>query len=175
MQVPYKPVYLTKAYKKFNYIIIHDFTCKFEHFDRARTDDKKTNVNDIRSYNWVFNGQFDLPYHFVCKKIGSDFETIMGRPLAYYCDEYKDISEEYINSVHIAIAGNYNLIAPDTRAYQQMGYRSIASIMKWFLIPISNVKMHYEVSSDNKLKCPGVHFDKDKLLALIRPLLLIKR
>ena len=174
MQVPYKPIYLLKAFKKFNYIVIHDLTCQFEHFEKSKTDDKKVAISDLRSYNWVFHNEFDLPYHFICKKIGTDYETIMSRPLAYFC-EYPDISEQYINSVHIAIAGNYNFISPTTRAYQQIGYRSIASIMKWFLIPISNIKMHYEVSNNDKLKCPGVNFDKEKLLALIRPLLLITR
>ena len=112
MRVPYKPIYLPKSYKKFNYIIIHDYTCQFLKFDKARTDSKKVTVNDIRSYFWIFDDQFDLPYHFVCKQFGDDFETIMSRPLAYYC-EYLDLSGQYLNSIHIAIAGKYDFITPE--------------------------------------------------------------
>ena len=174
MRVPYKPVYFQKSYKKFNYIIVHDYTCQFSKFDKARVDSKKITVNDIRSYNWLFNDEFDLPFHFVCKKFSDDFETILSRPLSYYC-EYSDIPSQYLNSVHIAIAGKFDFITPEARAYQQMGYRSIASIMRWFAIPVSNILMHWEVSKEKDLHCPGLSFDKDKLLSLIKPLILVKR
>jgi len=172
MRVPFKPVYLKKAYKKFMYIIIHDYSCKFGTLNKV--DTKGISVQDVRNYNWIWYNEFELPYHFICEKIGQDFETVMCRPLSYYC-EYEDIPSVYLPSVHIAIAGNYNVIAPEQRAYQQIGYRSIASIMRWFSIPISNIKMHWEVSADKTIHCPGDLFDKDKFLANIRSLILVKR
>lgn len=173
MRVPYKPTYLTKAYKRFNYIVIHDFSCRFAALDKAKIDDKKFTTGAIRDYNWAFNNEFELPYHFICEKVGTDYETIMSMPLSFYC-EYKDIPDQYVNSVHIAIAGT-SIQQIEARAYMQMGYRSIASIMRWFAIPISNIKMHWEVTTDENLHCPGDAFHKDKLLALINQLILIKR
>ena len=174
MIAPYKPVYLPKAYKKFKYVIIHDFTCQFNTIDKARVDNKLAQIQGVRLYNWMFQNSYELPYHFVCEKIYNDFETIMARPFCYYC-EYSDIPDQYLNSIHIAIAGNYNNMNVHQRAYQQMAYRSISSVLRWFNIPINRVLMHWEVSKDDKLHCPGDAFKKDRLLSAIKQYSLMKK
>ena len=161
MIVPFKPVYLPKMYKKPQYIIIHDFSCQFGTIDKARTDNKLANIQGVRAYNWVFNGEYELPYHFVCEKINQDYETLMARPFCYMC-EYEDIPSQYVASIHIAVAGNYNFMTMTNRAYQQMAYRSISSIVKWFRLPLNRVLMHWEVSENKNLHCPGDNFDKDR-------------
>jgi hypothetical protein len=174
MRVPYKPIYFEKSYKRFLYIVIHDYSCRFTTLDKARVDDRKLSVQPVRAYNWVFNNEYEMPYHFVCEKINDDYETIMCTPLSAYCS-YPDIDSKYKASVHICAAGNYNLISPEQRAYQQLGYRSVASIMRWFAIPISNIKFHWEISTDSKLHCPGDFFKKHTFLANIKQLILLKR
>ena len=174
MIAPLRPNYLPKAYKKFRYIIIHDFSCQFANVPVAKIDNGKENTQKLTMYNWVFNSQYELPYHFVCEKIGDDYETFMARPFCYYC-EYKDIPDQYLNSIHVAIAGDYNLIAPTQRAYQQMAYRSIASILRWYQMNINNVLMHYEISTDKECKCPGHFFKKSLLVSAMKQYSVMKK
>lgn len=173
MIVPYKPVYFKKTTRKFNYIIIHDLSCRFSNLGIAKVDTKKSSSSHLRSYNWIFNDEFDLPYHFLCERIGLDFETIMCTPFCYKCI-YDDIPSEYEAAIHIAIAGNFSTIQPDQRAYKQIGYRAMASIMRWFSMPFGHIFLHREVSTNKDLKCPGEFFDKSKFMAEIKPMVLIK-
>lgn len=174
MIVPYKPVYLPKAYKAFRYIIVHDFTCQFDSIDKTRIDNKTSQMQGARVYNWMFNKEWELPYHFVCEKIGLDVETFMARPLCYYC-EYPDIPDQYLNSIHIALAGDYNIIAPTQRVYQQLAYRSISSMVRWFNIKLNQVYLHWEVSTNKDLHCPGDFFRKDRLDATTKQYSLMKK
>jgi len=173
MIVPFKPVYFKKTTRKFRYIIIHDYSCRFANLDKAKIDSPKASIGPLRNYNWIFNDSFDVPYHFLCEKIGQDYETLMGTPFCYKC-VYDDIPSQYDASIHIAIAGNFSLMAPNPRAYQQMGFRAIASIVRWFKLPFANILMHRDVSTDKESACPGVHFDKAKFMAAIKPMILVK-
>ena len=173
MRVPYKPVYFKKATKKFRYIIIHDLSCRFSNLDRAKTDSRKAASSHLRSYNWIFNDEFDLPFHFLCERVGKDYETVMGTPFCYRCI-FDDIPSVYDASIHIALAGNFSVNQPSQRSYQQMGYRSIASIVKWFKLPLSHIMLHHEVSKDKEHSCPGPMFDKNRFLAAIKPMILMK-
>lgn len=174
MNVPYKPIYLPKAYKKFQYVIVHDFSCQFPDVTKASIDDKKIQTQGVRIYNWMFKNEYELPYHFVCEKIGDDFETTLARPFCYYC-EYEDIPSQYLNSIHIALAGNYNFITPTQRTYQQLAYRSVSSVVRWFGIPLTNVLLHWEVSTNKKLHCPGDSFQRGKLQSAIRQYSIMKK
>lgn len=173
MIVPYKPIYFKKATRKFRYIIIHDLTCRFGGLDVAKADNKRVSVTNLRSYNWIFNDEFDIPYHFLCERLGPDYETVMGTPFAYYC-KYDDIPSQFDASIHIGIAGKFSMIAPTQRMYQQVGYRAIASIVRWFGLPLSHIFLHREVSKDKELGCPGKFFDKNKLLANIKSFILTR-
>lgn len=173
MIVPYKPVFLQKATRKFRYIVIHDSTCKFKLFNKAKIDTPKSQILSLRNYNWVFNNEFELPYHFVCEKIGKDFETVMATPFCYFC-EYEDIPQQFLPSIHICIVGNYSIQQPSQRLYQQIGYRSIASVVKWFKIPLTHIYLHHEISENKEIGCPGSMIDKNKLLSTIRPLILMR-
>jgi len=141
--------------------------------DRAKVDSKKSVSAYLRSYNWIFNDEFDMPFHFLCDKIDQDYETVMCTPFCYRCI-YDDIPSEFDVSIHIAIAGNYSLVQPTQRAYQQIGYRSVASVMKWFSIPFGHIFLHNEVSQDKDNACPGKFFDKPKFMAAIKPMVLMK-
>lgn len=173
MIVPYKPVYFQKATKKFRYIIIHDLSCRFSKVDGTKTDTNKISSSYLRSVNWVFNDEFDMPFHFLCEKVGKDFETIMGTPFCYRCI-YDDIPSQYDASIHIALGGNFSVIQPSTRSYQQIGFRSIASIMRWFRIPFGHIHLHREISTDKENACPGKLFDKNRFMSAIKPMVLFK-
>jgi hypothetical protein len=174
MIVPYKPVKFKKTTKQFKYIIIHDLSCRFSNLSGAKVDSKKSSASHLRGYNWIFNDEIDLPYHFLCDKIGVDYETIMGTPFCYKCI-YDDIPKVYDSAIHIGISGDYYVIAPTQRAYQQIGYRAVASIMRWFAIPFNNVLLHRDISTNKDCDCPGVMFNKSKFIASIKPMILIKK
>jgi len=173
MIVPYKPIYFKKATRKFKYIIIHDLSCRFGDLDRAKVDSNKASSGHLRNYNWIFNDEYDLPFHFLCDKVGTDFETIMGVPFCYYI-KYDDIPSTYDASIHIGVAGDCSLVQPSQRAYQQIGYRSVASIVKWFGLPLNQIKLHHEVSTNKDIGCPGVLFNKNKFVSSIKSLILMK-
>ncbi len=173
MRVPYRPVYLPKGFKRFRYIIMHDFSCQFSKLPKARTDTNKVETQSVRQYHWVFQNEFELPYHFVCEKIDKDFETIMARPFCYFC-EYDDIPEQYLPSIHIAIAG-LGMQQIDNRAYEQIAYRSVSSILRWFRLPINRVLLHSEVSTNKDLKCPADNFQKPRFVSMIKRLSIMKK
>ena len=173
MLVPYKPVYFKKATRRFRYIVIHDLSCRFADLDKAKVDTIQPVASHLRSYNWIFNDEFDLPYHFLCERIGMDYETLLGTPFCYYCI-FDDIPSEFIPSIHIGVAGNFNVTQPDQRAYRQIGYRAVASAARWFKIPFGHIYLHRDISKDKESSCPGPLFDKGRFMAAIKPMVLMK-
>ena len=160
MIVQYRPKSLPKVTRKFKYIIIHDLTCMFGGVDQAKMDMKHSQVNAIRSYNWIVNGQSELNYHFVVEKVEKDYETMLTRPLNRLC-EYTDIPAQYGASIHIGLLGKYSILKPSTRFYQQVAYRALASMMFIYKIPYGQVLMHSQISVDKDQHCPGEFFNYD--------------
>lgn len=163
LRVKYRPVSFPKIKRKFKYIIIHDTNCIFPHLDYTQVDDPKPKVSALRAYNLIFNKQYDLNYHFLCEYVTTDYETFVGRPLYRLC-EYKDMPDLYQNGIHVCVFGNYNIINGQQRMYQQLAYRVLAPMMFWFRIPISNVVLHNQISSNKEIKCPGSQFDYNKMI-----------
>lgn len=173
MLLPYKPVLLPKAIKRYKYIIIHDLTCMFTGIDQAKHDSKKSQIGSLRGYNWILNGQMELNYHFIVEKIGRDYETVMGRPFHKLC-VFNDIPSPYdMSSLHIAMAGHYKIMKPSKRFYMQMGYRAIAPLVKWFSISVNNIYLHSEVSTNKDIACPGPFFNKNVFLSSLKPMMAI--
>ena len=171
MLIPYKPKTLPIIRARPKYVIIHDLTCMYHDIDQVKVDVKLSQMNNARTYNWILNGQSDVNYHFVCERVGKDFETLVGRPMNRMCS-FDDIPDQYdTKAIHIACMGRYSIIAPSNRFYQQLAYRSIAPWLHLFAIPISNVYLHHEISNNKDIACPGPFFMKDKLLSHIKPML----
>lgn len=168
MLIPYRPKILPIVRAKPRYIIIHDLQCMYHGIDQVKIDAKKSQMMKARDYNWILNGQPDVNYHFICEKIGKDYETLSGRPLGRMC-QYPDIPDVYdTKAIHIAAMGRYSVIKPEMRFYQQMAYRPISSMMYLFGIPMTNIYLHHEISNDKKMACPGPFFDKKVLLSQIK-------
>jgi len=168
MIIPYRPKTLPIARAKPKYIIIHDLNCMYQGIDQVKVDAKKSQMAKAREYNWILNGQADVNYHFVAEKIGKDYESLIGRPLNRMC-KYDDIPDQYdTKGIHIACMGRYDIISPSQRFYQQVAYRIVAPMMFWFGIPIANVYLHHELSTNKDINCPGPFFIKDKFMAALK-------
>jgi len=172
MKIPYRPTNFEKMRSRPKYIILHDINCAFENMRINLIDDNKSQVNKIRSDNYIINNQSDLNYHFAIEQI-NDYETIIGRPITMHC-EYDDIPIQYKNSIHIGMMGSFEYDIPDQRYYRHLAYRSIVPMMSIYGIPIGNIILHKDITSNKLKNCPGVFFDKNKLLQSVRAMMAIK-
>lgn len=173
MKVPFKPVYLPKGPKRYHYIIIHDCNCMAERFPEFKIDNVQFQTNRLRGRIFQDKKLFELPYHFVCEKVIDDWQTIVGRPLQYSCEDvYTDLDKNFSRfGIHICIMGNFNYMASETRMYQQICYRALTPVMKQYRIPKGNIFLHGELNPQ-KLDCPGFNFSKQHLKAYIQPFLI---
>lgn len=168
MKIKYTPSKLPIGPKRYTSIIIHDSVCKFLFHGKLNIDTPTSQVNIARSELKAEKNYYELPYHFVCEKTMSDFETIVARPLQYSCqNEYPDLDIKYSRlGIHVCVMGNFNMLVDESRMYQQVCYRVIAPMMKLYHIPRGNIFMHGELSTE-VMDCPGLNFDKHKLLAFL--------
>lgn len=173
MRVPYKPALLSKGPKRYKYIILHDINCMGKNNNEFKVDRTLAQTGKLRSRFKVEKKYDELPYHFVCEKVGDDYETIVGRPLQFSC-EYSDINYSFGHfAVHILVMGNFNIIDAETRMYQQICYRAISPMIRFFRIQRSNVLLHGELSTE-QLDCPGFNFDKNQLKAFLQPFTIVQ-
>ena len=168
MKLPYKPTHLSKGPKRYTSIVIHDASCQYQFGNNLIIDSKESQVNTARSELRVEKKYFELPYHFVCEKMKDDYETVIARPLQYSCeDAYSDLDSMYARyAIHICVMGNYNMLTDESRMYQQLCYRAITPMMRIYRIRRGNIFLHGELSSDH-MDCPGLNFQKSRLLAYI--------
>ena len=171
MKIPIKPRLFKRDIRRFRYIIIHDITCQFPGDFKFYKDSPITQTPLLRAYNFSKTDDTDLNYHIMVEKVGDDFESILCRPFTAMC-EFDDIVSPYDISIHIGVMGSYDFENPSARFYKQLAYRAIAPFMATFRIPIGNVLMHNEVSSDQP--CPGVFFSKDRMINSLKEMELKK-
>ncbi len=169
MKVPYRPLSFPRAVRKYKYIIIHDTTCSFENYEMLTLDTKKSQTNDARTYQWIINGYHDLNFHFMVERVGEDYETILCRPLDRLC-EFPDIPSVYSYAIHVCVMGNFNYEKAPQRLYDHLIYRILGPQSFWFRIQPSNILFHSDVSTEEKNQCPGIMFDKARLMAKYKTL-----
>jgi len=161
--MPYTPALMPLMKKKAKYIIIHDLTCMFQGIKQIKSDSNKSQISDIRKYNWVLNAQRDVNYHFMIEKMKKEYQTVLGRPLNRLC-EYSDIPLN-INeaAIHVAVVGIFNATKGTNELYNQIVYRTIGPFT-YQKIPLGNIRMHHEVTTDKKIICPGTMLKKPDIL-----------
>ena len=173
MKVPFKPVYLPRGPRRYKYIILHDTNCKCSEFNDFKLDRAQFQTNLLRERLRQKNKWFELPYHFVTEKVIDDYQTIVGRPLQYSCQDcYPNMDRIFSRyGIHICVMGNFNLMIGDTRMYQQLCYRALTPVMKQYRIPKGNIYFHGEVEN-GCIDCPGFNFSKNHLKAYIQPFMI---
>jgi hypothetical protein len=161
---------LIQAPRRFKFIIIHDTNCQLKEYQQFKIDKNTFQSGPLRARFKITKSYNDVPYHFVCEKIGENYQTFLGRPLQYSCEkEYPDIDSTYSRyAVHICLMGNYNNMACPTNLYQQLAYRVICPMMKVYRIHKSRIFLHAEVTKNSDFNdCPGFNFRKDALFAFM--------
>ena len=169
----YIPSLLERAPKRYKYIIIHDTSCQNDTNGMFKIDKKMFQTGAMRSRFRSIKNYYDMPYHFVCERIGQNYQTVVGRPLQYSCYKaYPDIDRHYAqNAIHICLMGDYNVLSHSIKLYQQLAYRVICPMMKTFKINRSRVYLHGELSKKHS-DCPGFNFNKNLLLAYMSKFLM---
>jgi len=171
MKIPFK-IRQFDPFKKFpRYIVIHDVSCMNTQIDKLRLDSPKFQTNILRNQQYIIDMQPDLNYHYIVEKIGEDYEVILGRPFATYC-EYDDIKNPYNHSIHICVMGNYNFDIPAKRLYQKIVYSIISPLIRQFKFPKDRIVLHSEISTDQSVVCPGTFFDKNILMNHVKSMLI---
>jgi hypothetical protein len=158
---------LSRAPRRFKNIIIHDTNCQWKDYQPFKIDRNVYQSGPMRARFKTFKNFNEMPYHFVCEKIGENYQTFLGRPLQYSCEkEYSDMDALYSRyGIHICIMGNYNTMCVIDKLYQQISYRVICPMMRVYRIPKSNIYLHSDVTNNPDYNdCPGFNFRKDLLM-----------
>jgi len=162
----FMPTRLFKAPRRFKYMIIHDTSCQWENSNIFSIDKRMFQTSPMRARFRSIKKYYELPYHFICEKIGENYQTLVGRPLQYSCFlEFPDIDRHFSEySIHICLMGNYNILSHTAKMYEQLAYRVICPMMKTYRINRSRIFLHGELSKQHS-DCPGFHFSKQALFA----------
>lgn len=161
---------LGRAPRKFRFIIIHDTNCQWKDYQPFKIDKNTYQSGPMRSRFKIMKNFDEMPYHFLCEKMGDNYQTIIGRPLQYSCvHEYPDMDALYSEfGIHVCLLGNYNNMVATDKLYQQLAYRVICPMMRTFRIVKSNIYLHAEITKNSDYSdCPGFNFRKDLLLSFM--------
>ena len=113
----------------------------------------------------------DINYNFIVEKIKEDYYCLIARPFPYLCD-FDDIIPSVNNAcVHIGVMGNFDLVNPTPRLYDILSYRLVNPLLHLFHLSVNKIKFHSELST-KKISCPGVFFDKGKLITMSKKFVL---
>ena len=167
MQIPFKIRQFNRIVVMPRFVIIHDVNCQAHNFGSVKIDNKECQINKLRNIEYKINNQPDLNYHYVVEMIREDYEALMGRPFGVRCD-YPDIPRPHEFAFHVCIMGDFNLDIPDNRLYQKIAYNILAPTLKMFRIPMANIFLHSEVTTDKEIHCPGNFFDKKRMINQLR-------
>lgn len=160
----FQPTRLFKAPRRFRYIIIHDTSCQWDKSNIFSIDKRMMQTSPMRARFRSQKQYWELPYHFVCEKIGENYQTLLGRPLQYASFlEFPDIDRHYAqNAIHVCLMGNYNILSHTAKLYEQLAYRVLCPMMKTYRINRSRIFLHGELSKTHP-DCPGFNFSKQTL------------
>lgn len=160
MKIPIRPLSFKKLKSPFKYIIIHDITCRFKDFHDLRIDTAKCETSVLRSYEYMYNDNSDINYHYSFEKLKDDYEAIVGRPLNSLCN-FPSLQDQYSRSINIIVISDFNLQIPEKRLYDSLSYKLLNPLMFMFKIPRPNILLHREIESG--IHCPGNYFNKESL------------
>lgn len=149
------------------FIVIHHTQCMYPENSKTKIDTRKIQSNVLDKESFGVKKEADINYHYIIEDIEGDFRVLSYRPMVTFCD-YKDLGEQHLPSIHIAVMGNLDLYVPKLRLYEVMAYRLINPLLKYFKLEDKKIIFHSEISSQKDLSCPGMFFEKETLIRNIR-------
>ncbi len=167
MKIPFKPSLMKTRYRKPRWIIIHH-TSEIYDIPSSRIDNGKYQLPGVLK-GVLEKKQADINYHYIIEKIDDDYQVLAGRPFVYIC-EWDDIPFNINeNSIHIACLGSYDFKIPEPRLYEVLAYRLINPLIRVFhTLRPEKILLHNEVSTNEKITCPGEFFDKAILISMVK-------
>ena len=167
MKLPIRQSLLKIRRTRAKYIILHHTVCKYP-APEAKVDNQKFQIPALIG-NVLEQKKADINYHFIISKIKDDYQIIMCRPFVTIC-EFPDIVDQKINNAafHISLMGSYDAKIPETRLYEILAYRLINPLLKSFQITPNRIFLHRDISDNKELTCPGIFFNKEKLISMVR-------
>lgn len=166
MKIPLKPSLLKIRRQSVKYIILHH-TAEMYEMPETRIDNPKYQLPGL--FKGVLEKkQADINFHYVVEKIKEDFIPVVCRPFVYLCD-FEDIDSNINNrAIHVSLLGSLDFRVPEKREYEILAYRILNPMLKMFGLSPSRIKLHNEVSSNKDLSCPGMFFNKEVMIAMVR-------
>ena len=169
MRMPLRPSLLKLRRTGVRFIIIHHTIGIYDN-PSTYIDNTKFQTPSIVS-GVLEKKQGDINYNFLVEKIKEDYYCICARPFPFLC-QYDDIIPSVCNaSIHIGVMGNFDLVNPPPRLYDILAYRLINPLLHMFHLSTNKIKFHSEVST-KKTTCPGVFFNKEKLVTMVKKFVL---
>ncbi|MFW6001895.1 MAG: hypothetical protein ACOCQD_00990 [archaeon] len=120
--------------------------------------------------NYRLNQETDLPYHFVIDMFKEDYQVVAAKPL-FTKVTFDDLDPIYETDIHVGLLGDYDHDLPKNRLYKVLAYRLLIPLMRVFRLTEDRVYLHYEISNDSEVICPGEFIDRKKLLTHIRAMI----
>jgi len=166
MKIPLMPSRLKVRRQSVRWLIIHH-TAELYTLPETFIDNSKYQFFSL--FNQVMERKEpDINYHYVIDKIRDEYVPIITRPFTYLC-EWNDIDVEINNrAIHIALLGSYDVKVPEKRMYEILAHRILNPFLKLYGLSPARVKLHYEISNNKELSCPGDFIDKNIIIAMTR-------
>ena len=162
----YTPSMLERGPRRYYYIIIHDTSCQWPNYDMYKIDKNTFQAGPMRARFKAEMHWYETPYHFICERIGQNYQTVLGRPLQYASfDAFPDINRGICeHSIHVCLMCNYNVLGQTSQLYQQLCYRVLCPMMKAYRISRKRIFLHGELSDEHP-DCPVYRFSKSAMYA----------
>ena len=169
MKIPLRPSVMHIRRTGVRFIVLHHTVALYDE-PSTFIDNAKFQTPAIFS-NVLEKKQGDINYNFLVEQIKEDYYCFITRPFPYLC-EYDDIIPSINNSsIHIGVMGNFDLVTPTPRLYDILSYRVLNPLLRLFHLSVNKIKFHSEISTE-KTTCPGVFFDKGKLITMVKKFVL---
>jgi len=166
IKIQYRPSLLKPRSGKVQFLILHHTRCLYPQ-ETIAIDNQKYQFPAL-SKAVLENKSGDINYNFVAEQIKDDVQIFTAKPFVYSC-HFDDIPLEIENhSIHIALLGSYDFKIPSKRMYETLAYRCLNPLVRVFHIPVKNIKLHSEVSTNpDKQTCPGLFVDKAVIISQV--------
>ena len=167
MKIPIRPTSFEYSTKWPKSIVIH-------HTEELQLKDGSVKMSRSNfQFNSLVNSYYQLskvttpPYHYVIDFVKDDYYIHVCRPLMTKCI-FEDLPEEYDESIHIALLGDYSADIVSNRLYTVLASKLLSPFMRLFRIKEDNIFTHNEISNSDNISCPGEYFNKEKMIMFLR-------
>lgn len=144
------------SYHPWTHLVIHH---------SATTDGSTYSWAAIKRYHTQTLGWSNIGYHYGIEQVGTDFASLIGRPLhknGAHCKQAGMNSK----AIGLCFVGNYDTIIPSDDMLLQAAKDIIIPLLHQYDIPITNIHPHNKYASYKT--CPGTSFPLQRLIDIVK-------